>query len=129
MDLLLHLRSGAVWDPNADVVLDDCGRIVVRVELAGADSESLRVFADARTLFISGRRAQTALLSGGTYVQKEIAHGEFVKKVRLPAQIASDDVTATYSDGMLTIALPVAAAEFVPASSTEIRMIVKRTLA
>lgn len=129
MDLLV-LRSRGVWEPNADVVIDDAARLlVVRVELAGADSESLRVFVDERHLFIAGRRADGARLRRGSFLQKEIADGEFVKKIHLPVSVQYGEVTATYADGMLTIALPIAAAEYIPASRTEIRMIVKRTLA
>lgn len=129
MDLVV-LRSRAVWEPNADVVIDDDARsLVVRVELAGADSESLRVFVDERHLFISGRRADTARLRGGSFLQKEIADGEFIKKISLPVGVQYGEVAATYADGMLTIALPIAAPEYIPATRTEIRMIVKRILA
>lgn len=128
MDLLV-LRSRGVWEPNADVVIDEAARLlVVRVELAGADSESLRVFVDERHLFIAGRRADAVRLRTGSFLQKEIADGEFVKKIHLPVSVQYGEVTATYADGMLTIALPVAATEYIPASRTEIRMIVKRTL-
>lgn len=129
MDLVI-LRSRAVWEPNADVVIDDeASSLVVRVELAGADSESLRVFVDERHLFISGRRADTARLRNGSFLQKEIADGEFIKKIALPVGVQYGEVTATYADGMLTIALPIAAPEYIPATRTEIRMIVKRILA
>jgi HSP20 family protein len=129
MDLVI-LRSRAVWEPNADVVIDDAARaLVVRVELAGADSESLRVFVDERHLFISGRRADGSRLRSGSFLQKEIADGEFVKKIALPVGVQYGDVTATYADGMLTVALPIAGAEYIPAARTEIRMIVKRILA
>ncbi len=129
MDLVI-LRSRAVWEPNADVVIDDEGRtLVVRVEVAGADSESLRVFVDERHLFISGRRADNARLRHGSFLQKEIAGGEFIKKISLPVGVQFGEVTATYADGMLTIALPIAATDYIPTTRTEIRMIVKRTLA
>ena len=129
MDLVV-LRSRAVWEPNADVVIDEqASSLVVRVELAGADSESLRVFVDERHLFISGRRADTARLRSGSFLQKEIADGEFIKKIALPVGVQYGEVTATYADGMLTIALPIAAPEYIPATRTEIRMIVKRILA
>lgn len=128
MDLVI-LRSRAVWEPNADVVIDDQARsLVVRVELAGADSDSLRVFVDERHLFISGRRADGARLRTGSFLQKEIADGEFVKKISLPVSVQYGEVTATYADGMLTIALPIAAMEYIPATRTELRMIVKRIL-
>lgn len=118
------------WQPNVDVVVDEASRVlVVRAEMAGADSESLRVFLDERRLYISGRRAKTARLSGGSFVQKEIADGEFVKSIRLPSAVEHSEVTATYEDGMLTIALPIAQTEYIPCVRTEIRMIVKRVLA
>jgi HSP20 family protein len=127
MDLVV-LRSRSVWEPNADVVLDEAQRLLlVRVELAGADAESLRVFVDERHLFISGRRADGARLRSGSILRKEIPDGAFVKRILLPVGVQFDDVTATYADGMLTIALPICASEF-PATRTEIRMIVKRVL-
>lgn len=130
MDSLVRFRTHAVWEPNADVVIDDGARlVVVRVELAGADSDSLRVFVDERHLFIAGRRAETVRLRNGSFLQKEIADGEFVKKLHLPVAVQYGEVTATYADGMLTIALPIAATEYIPATRTEIRMIVKRILA
>lgn len=130
MDSLVRFRARAVWEPNADVVIDEPGRLVlVRVELACADSESLRVFVDERHLFIAGRRSETARLRAGSFLQKEIADGEFVKKLHLPVAVQYGDVTATYDDGMLTIALPIAATEYIPATRTELRIIVKRILA
>jgi HSP20 family protein len=118
------------WQPNVDVVIDEGSRtLVVRAELAGADSESLRIYLDDQRLYISGRRAKTARLRGGSFVQKEIADGDFVKSIRLPVAVTQAEITGSYEDGMLTIALPISADEYVPASRTEIRMIVKRVLA
>lgn len=128
-ELVRRPRAGG-WEPNADVVIDEEARsLIVRVELAAADSESLRIFVDERHLFISGRRSDTARLRGGSFLQKEIAGGDFVKKLHLPVAVQHGEVTATYADGMLTVALPVAAAEYLPATRTEIRLIVKRILA
>jgi HSP20 family molecular chaperone IbpA len=128
-ELVRGSRSGR-WEPNADVVIDEADRLlIVRVEVAAADSESLRVFVDARHLIISGRRSDGARLRKGSFLQKEIADGEFIKKIHLPVAVAHGEVTATYADGMLTIALPIAATEYLPATRTEIRLIVKRILA
>ena len=127
-ELVRRPRAGR-WEPNADVVLDEQSRLlVVRAELAGADSDSVRVFVDERHLFISGRRSEGTRLRSGSFLQKEIADGEFVKKIHLPVAVQHGEVTATYADGMLTIALPIAAEEYLPATRTEIRMVVKRIL-
>ncbi len=128
MDFVL-LRRRAVWEPNADVVVDEAaGLAVVQVELAGVESESLRVFVDERQLFISGRRTPANRVRDGSFLQKEIADGEFVKRIRLPLGVAREDVSATYADGMLSIALPVTPAD-AAATRTELRMTVKRVLA
>lgn len=126
--IMLRTRSG--WEPNADVIVDEArGWLVVRVELAGIDSESLRVFVDERHFFIAGRRSDRVRLRDGSFLQKEIADGEFVKKIHLPVGVQYGEVTATYADGMLTVALPLATTDYIPDSRTEIRMIVKRILA
>ncbi len=126
---LARRGRGGRFEPNVDVLLDDqTGILIVKVEAAGADSESLRVFVDERHLFISGRRLDAARSRSGSFLQKEIVYGDFVKKIHLPVTVQYGEVTATYSDGILTIALPLADLEYIPTTRTEIRMIVKRTL-
>ena len=118
------------FEPNTDVFIDEeHGQVVVKVELAGADAENLRVGVDERHLFIMGKRSDLTRFTRGSFLQKEIEYGEFVKKIHLPVAVATETVTATYGAGILTIQLPIAAEAYVPATRTEIRMIVKRTLA
>jgi HSP20 family molecular chaperone IbpA len=126
-DLVRAPHNGR-FQPNADVVLDEAAQqLVVQVEIAGADARTLRIFVDERHLFISGRRVERARLRHGSLLQKEIEYGEFVTKIHLPIAVQYGDVTATYADGMLRIALPVAQPEYIPTARTEIRLIVKRT--
>lgn len=128
-DLTQRPRGGR-WAPNTDVFLDEeCGQVIVKVELAEADLDRLHVGVDERHLFIVGRRAEGTRFKRGSFLQKEIEYGDFVKKIHLPVAVERETVSATYGAGMLTIRLPIAAAEHVPATRTEIRMIVKRTLA
>lgn len=127
-DLARRARHGH-FEPNADVYVDpDGGRIVVHVELAGADAETLRVGVDERHLFILGRRVDNAE-SGGSIHQKEIQYGQFLKKLHLPMPVDDATATAVYRDGILTISLPLAAHDYFPTRRTEIRMTVRRTLA
>ncbi len=125
-DLARRAHHGR-FEPNADVYVDR-GRIVVHVELAGADAESLRVGIDERHLFIIGARVDR-YSSPGSIHQKEIQYGEFVKKLHLPAPVDEDHGSAIYRDGILTITLPLAPHASFPTRRTEIRMVVQRTLA
>jgi HSP20 family protein len=114
------------FEPNADVYVDADGeRIVVHVELAGADAESLRVGLDGRELFIVGRRVDRSERSG-SILQKEIMFGDFVKKLHLPIPVDDDGATATFRDGILTIVLPMNAQRRFTPYRTEVRMTIKR---
>lgn len=126
----ITVRSRLAFEPNADVVVDEeRGRIVVAVEVAGADPESLRVEVDDRSLLISGVRAEPVRARRGSFIQKEITYGSFAKRVRLPVAVdLVGDAQANYADGVLVIALPISATAYLPPARTEIRMIVKRTL-
>ena len=116
------------YEPNTDVYLDDAGeRLVVHVELAGADADSLRVGVDERHLVIVGSRSQSSDARRGSIIQKEIQYGEFVKKIRLPVPVSYEAATALYRDGILTIELPVSDSDLFPTHRTEIRMTVRRT--
>jgi HSP20 family protein len=129
MDFALRPRAGH-FEPNADVFVDeDHGQVIVKVEAAGADPESLSVTLDERWLVIRGRRSHEGRSRYGSFLQKEIADGEFSKRVHLPLAVQYENVKATFSDGMLVIALPVSATHYYPTSRTEIRMTIKRTLA
>jgi len=120
-------RAG--WAPNADIVWDEThGALVVEVEAARVDPNTLRVSVEGRRLFVWGRRADGAHARCGTFLQKEIASGEFVKQLYLPAAVREEEGTATYADGMLSIRLPVAQTEYIPASRSEIHLTVKRIL-
>jgi HSP20 family protein len=126
MEFLVRPRLGA-FQPNADVFIDDDQRsVVVVVEVAGADPESLRIGVDERALVIGGRRRKTAR-RGGSFVQKEIAHGEFAKRVALPVAVEYERIAATYEDGFLTVVAPIAATAYLPTMRTELHVLVKRT--
>jgi HSP20 family protein len=127
---LVRRAHAGVFEPSADVYLDeDAERLIVVVELAGAEAEDLKIGSDARHLYIVGRRADRSHARRGSILQKEIQYGEFFKKLRLPLPIDHQSATAVYRDGILTIALPLASSDIIPVNRTEIRVTVKRTFA
>lgn len=127
MEFVLRTRLGT-FQPNADVFLDEEGRrVVVVVEVAGADPESLRVGIDERYLVVAGRRLESASRRRGSFVQKEIVNGEFLKRIPLPVPVEYEGVGASYEDGLLIVVAPVAATAYLPTSRTELHVMVKRT--
>jgi HSP20 family protein len=127
MEFVVRTRLGT-FAPNADVFIDEDGRrIVVVIEVAGADPESLRVGLDERSLIAAGRRRESARLRRGSFVQKEIVHGEFVKRIPLPVAVEYEGVVASYDDGLLVVVAPIAATAYLATARTELRVTVKRT--
>ncbi len=126
MDFMIrpHLAG---FEPSADVFIDEeSAAVVVTVDVAGADPESLRVEIDEAHLRISGRRPKPDRSRLYSFVQKEIAYGEFTRRIHLPVPVEYDHASATYVDGMLVITLLIARESYVPATRTEIQLIVKR---
>jgi HSP20 family protein len=127
MEFVVRSRLGT-FAPNADVFIDEEGRrVVVVVELAGADPETLRVAVDERSLVASGRRQEPARLWRGSFLQKEIVPGEFLKRIPLPVAVEYEGVKANYEDGLLTVVAPIASTAYMPTARTELCVIVKRT--
>ena len=123
----MRTRLGT-FQPNADVFLDEeARRVVIVVEVAGADSESLRVGIDERYLVVAGRRLEPARRRCGSFVQKEIVSGEFLKRIPLPVPVEYEGVAASYEDGLLIVVAPVAVTAYLPTSRTELHVMVKRT--
>ena len=118
MDFVVRTRVG--FEPNADVFVDDeRGLVIVALEIAGTDPDSLQVAVDERSLLVTGRRAEVVRFSRGSFVQKEIAYGTFSKRVPLPIPVdLVGETTASYTDGLLVIALPVSATAYLPTVRT-----------
>lgn len=116
------------FNPNTDVFLDaESQRIVVQVELAGADPESLTVSADETSLYINGHRLDHSAEACRTLsiLQKEIEYGEFSARIPLPGPTDVDEASATYNNGILTITLPLAVRD-PRALRTELRVTVRK---
>jgi HSP20 family protein len=129
MEFVVRGRLGT-FQPNADVFADEeARRIVVVVEAAGVDPESLRIGLDGRYLVVAGHRREVARLRLGSFLQKEIVHGEFVKRIFLPVPVEYEGVAASYEDGLLIVVAPMATTAYMPTARTELHVLVKRTRA
>jgi HSP20 family molecular chaperone IbpA len=94
--------------PSVDCFLtNDPHELVVVVELAGVDPESIEIGVAERTLTLSGHRARPRV-EGQVYQQAEIEYGRFERRIPLAHDIAPASASAVYEAGMLRITLPVA---------------------
>ena len=101
------MRSG--FRPAVDVWLtEDPPQLVVVVELAGIEPDSVEISVEERALTISGERARPRV-PGQVYQQAEIEYGHFERRITLEQNIDTAAATAAYDAGMLRITLPVSA--------------------
>ena len=81
--------------------------LTVVVELAGIDPSKVQIYADERTLVVSGERRRPRC-AGRVYQQMEIDYGRFTRQVALGEDVDVAASKATYRRGVLTIVLPLA---------------------
>jgi HSP20 family protein len=85
----------------------DGDHYVIRVDLPGADPGSIDVSVDDRMLTIRGQRNTT----GDNQLQwlvQERPSGTFARQIALGRGISLDNISATYTDGVLSLTVPVA---------------------
>ncbi len=89
-----------------DVIRRD-GDVVLRIDLPGADPDSIEVTTDRRVLTVSARRDDQYAEQDKPVVRERVM-GSFTRKVKLAETIDAGKVNAQYENGVLTIVLPVA---------------------
>ena len=100
------LRSG--FRPAVDCfVTEEPRQLVVVVELAGVEPESIDIAVEERAWTISGSRSRPRV-PGPVYQQAEIEYGRFERRLQLEQDVDAAAATATYEAGILTIAAPIA---------------------
>lgn len=81
--------------------------LVVEIDAAGADPDRVDVSLQGDVLVVRGERRRSP---GGrrVYHHAEIAWGPFERRLRLGVPVDGSATTATYEEGILRIALPLA---------------------
>lgn len=100
--------DGSVGGRSAVLPMDVIRRehnVELRIDLPGADPESIEVTAERGVLTVSAKRTQE-VGEGERLVTRERATGTFTRKVRLAETIDSDAIEASYDRGVLSVILP-----------------------
>ncbi|MCO6631087.1 Hsp20/alpha crystallin family protein [Cutibacterium avidum] len=110
MDRLLSdvTRTPAAVAVPMDLYRDD-DNYMVAVDLPGVDPASIDIDVDDRTLTIRAERA-AKVSQEVQWLSRERAMGTFARQLTLGHGLATDQITAEYTDGVLTLTIPVAEA-------------------
>jgi HSP20 family protein len=118
--MLGQVRSA--FRPNVDVYFSKSqGTMMVKLDLAGIDPDTVHLEAEERILRISGHRIDQGHREK-VYQQMEIAYGPFERRILLPVDVDPAGAEARYEQGFLEIRLPVAekrAAQRIPITATD----------
>jgi HSP20 family protein len=95
------------WQPNVDVYEID-NALIVALDLAGVQPETIDISVSGRRLRISGNRAPVVRRGARRIHHLEIPHGSFDLVLDLPAPVDTVASEAAWSHGLLEIVLPLA---------------------
>ncbi len=84
----------------------DQEKMVVTAELPGMEPENIDIQVVENQLTLKGERPSDEPAEDAVCHRCERDAGTFTRTVRLPFAIESDKVTATYTNGILTLTLP-----------------------
>lgn len=75
-------------------------------EVPGIDREKLDISVAGNTVTLKGTRTINETKEGDSWHRHELPHGDFSKTIRLPFNIDTEKVHASYRNGILHISLP-----------------------
>lgn len=93
------------WLPSVDIS-ETKDKLLVRAELPGMDAKDINVTISGDILTIKGEKKQKKEREDEHYYCSESYSGSFQRTIRLPVNIKTDKVDATFEKGILQIALP-----------------------
>jgi len=93
------------WTPACNTFEDEQG-FWVHAALPGIDRKNIEIVVEDGVLILKGERKEETSDETRTYFAREIGWGAFSRSFRLPTNVDTTKVEATYKDGILSIALP-----------------------
>jgi len=98
------------WLPAVDV-FDTKDAVVLKAELAGMDPADIEIEVEDNVLTIKGERRFEEQVDDERYYRVERRFGAFQRSLALPQGVKSDQIEASYDEGILTVTVPKAEQE------------------
>ena len=100
-----EFEAGGAWAPKLDVS-ETKDAYMVKAEIPGVDQKDLSVSLQNQILTIKGEKHKDKEEKDEKYHRVERSWGEFTRAIALPGAADTENVNATFKDGVLTITLP-----------------------
>ncbi|NEP17180.1 MAG: Hsp20/alpha crystallin family protein [Leptolyngbya sp. SIO4C1] len=93
------------WTPAISLI-DNGDSFVAHLQLPAVDAEKIDIQASRKAVAVSGERHAPEYGEAQRVLHSEFHYGTFRRVISLPTTIQHDQVSADYSNGMLTLTLP-----------------------
>lgn len=101
------IATGGVTTTSVKVDLEDRDEeLVLTAELPGFDKEDIDVRVTDRTLRLEAEYEGGTEEADGEYVRRERRRASVTRSIPLPEAVETDDISATYNNGILTVQMP-----------------------
>jgi len=88
--------------PRIDVAEADDQYVIV-ADMPGFDKDAIEVYVTDQTLAIEGEQTEEMVTGDAEYIQKERSQASFSRRISLPSDADTEDITASLTDGVLRI--------------------------
>jgi len=93
------------WHPSLDVA-ETKNEILVKAEIPGIDPKDIDISLANNVLTIKGEKKQEKEEKEENFHVIERSYGSFVRSIRLPKEVQSEKISASYKNGILKVTLP-----------------------
>jgi HSP20 family protein len=80
--------------------------VVVRTAIPGVNAEDIEVSVTGDTLTVKAETKEEEEVQRDNYLRRERRVGSYCRTLTLPGGLESDQATADYTDGVLTLSFP-----------------------
>jgi HSP20 family protein len=98
-------RSQEMWSPPVDIK-DTETEVVFSMDIPGMKQEDIHIEITGDTLSVKAHRETEAQSNANGYVQVERTWGTFQRQFSINVPIKTEQVTASYKNGVLSVCLP-----------------------
>jgi len=114
------LGAAMPWAPRVEVKQSD-DTYIVAAELPGIDPKEIKVEVTEGVLTLHGERSRTTEKTDAGIMHSECIYGAFWREIPIPEGADLDKAAVTYSQGVLTVTIPVPAVTKAKTRRLEIR--------
>jgi len=98
-------QTNRPWTPAVDIYETE-NELVLKADLPDVDQKDIDVRVENQTLTIAGQRKFEKQESGKGFHRIERSYGNFVRSFAVPNSFNTEEISAEYKNGVLTVKLP-----------------------